>query len=219
MKYIQKNIKNEPTSLKETRSTPGSIYDDCNKNDIRIALLKEQGFICAYCMRRVDDQFNKGLPNTRIEHFQAQSNNNELQMNFLNMLGVCDGREGNPKQDQTCDKRRDHFTLKIDPRKPSCEQLIAYQGDGMIYSNTQKIDQELNEILGLNNPNLIRERGYVIKNVRKRLNSLYKKKKTQTWSKSDLTKELNYWKSRKNDKHAEYCMIAVYYLEKKIARL
>jgi len=220
MKYIKKDIKNEPISLRETRSTPGSTYDDCNKEDIRLALLQEQGAICAYCMRRIDARFNnKGLPTTRIEHFEAQSDNKELQMNFLNMLGVCDGREGNPKHDLTCDKRRGNTTLSIDPRNLSCERFIAYHSNGIIYSNNKKMDHELNEVLGLNNQNLIIERGKIIKNIRERLKRLYKKKKDQTWSKSDLTKEINHWKSRNNSKYREYCMIAIYYLEKKIARL
>jgi len=223
MKYIPKDIKNEPTSLKETRSTPGSTYGDCNREDIRVALLKEQGYICAYCMKRIDNRVNdKGLPNTRIEHYQAQNpdepqRDNELQMNFLNMLGVCDGREGKPKHDQTCDKRRGNDTLTIDPRKAFCEQLIAY-GDGTIYSDNENIDQELNDVLGLNNQNLINERKYVRKKVRETLNS-YKKNKSQRWSKSDLTKELKIWKSQSNYKYSEYCMVAIYYLEKKLARL
>ena len=45
MKYIQKNIKNEPKSLKEERSTPNPNFDSCNKEDIRKALLREQGYI------------------------------------------------------------------------------------------------------------------------------------------------------------------------------
>ena len=63
MKYIQKNLKNEPISLKEKRSTPGANFDSCSKEDIRIALLAEQGKICAYCT------FN----NTNLRYFRNLS--------------------------------------------------------------------------------------------------------------------------------------------------
>ena len=143
MKYIQKNIKNEPASLKETRSTPGATFDDCNKSDIRAALLIEQGAICAYCMRRIDDGITKGKPNTRIEHFEAQSHEVNLRMNYLNMLGVCDGNEGSPRYLQTCDKKRGNQTLTLDPRTKTCEQLIAYLDNGIIFSNNEEKELSL----------------------------------------------------------------------------
>lgn len=220
MKYIQKHIKNEPISLKATRSTPGATFDDCNKAHIRTALLREQGYICAYCMRRIDDATTKGKPNTRIEHYEAQSHEESLRMNFLNMLGVCDGNEGNPKHLQTCDKRRGNQNLTLDPRTKICESLIAYQDNGIIYSDNENKEEELNEILGLNNENLIRERLSVIKVARERMQRYYrKKKKNPSWTKSDLTKEIKYWNTQKSNKYPEYCRIAIYYLEKKLARL
>lgn len=220
MKYIQKHIKNEPVSLKETRSTPGATFDDCKKSAIRTALLSEQGAICAYCMRRIDDSITKGKPNTRIEHFEAQSQEVNLRMNYMNMLGVCDGNEGNPRQLQTCDKRRGNQILSLDPRTKTCEQLIAYLDDGTIYSNNEDKEKELNEVLGLNNENLIRERNSVIKIARGRMQRYNKKKKRNpSWTKSELTKEIKYWKTKKENKYAEYCRIAIFYLEKKLARL
>lgn len=220
MKYIQKHIKNEPVSLKATRSTPGATFGDCKKSDIRTALLIEQGYICAYCMRRIDDAMTNGKPNTRIEHYGAQSHEESLRMNYLNMLGVCDGNEGNPKHLQTCDKRRGNQTLTLDPRTRVCEDLIAYQDNGTIYAKKEGEDKELNEVLGLNNENLIRERFSVVKIARERMQRYYrKKKKNQSWTKSDLTKEIKYWSTQKDNKYPEYCRIAIYYLEKKLARL
>ena len=107
MRYIPKRTSNEPDSLKAIRLTNGAAFDDCNKQDIREILLSEQGHLCAYCMRRIDNSRNKkGLPNTRIEHYETQATQPNLQLSFINMLGVCDGNEGNPKHLQHCDKKR-----------------------------------------------------------------------------------------------------------------
>jgi len=62
MRYIPKKISNEPASLRATRLTDGANFDSTNKSDIREALLKEQGYLCAYCMRRIE--------NERIENSQ-----------------------------------------------------------------------------------------------------------------------------------------------------
>ncbi len=228
MKYIQKSIKNEPKSLKEERSTPNPNFDSCNKDDIRKALLNEQAYICAYCMRRIDNNRDeKAQPNIRIEHFEGQKSETgeDLRLNFLNMLGVCNGNEGSAKHLLTCDKRRASFQatepkLSIDPRKKNCEQLINYLDNGTIYAVNDKIDYELNNLLGLNNENLVRERLGVIKTARQRMLRYYKKKKKdQSWAKSDLTKEIKYWNTQKNSKYPEYCRIPIFYLEKKLARL
>jgi len=219
MKYIKKNKHNEPRSLKENRSTPGATYDDCNKEAIRLALLKEQGYICAYCMRRIDNTRQKGIPQTKIEHFIPQTKAIGLSMNYMNMIGVCKGNEDQPELKFTCDKKRGSKPLTIDPRKKICEINIAYQPDGIIYSNNKKIDQELNEILGLNNEILVKNRRNIVEATRNNLNKIYKNKRNQTWSKSDLTQAINLWNAKANGKHREYCMIAVYYLEKKLARL
>lgn len=45
----------EPRSLTLYRKSAYAYYDGCNKNDIRDSLLKEQGYLCAYCMRRMLD--------------------------------------------------------------------------------------------------------------------------------------------------------------------
>ena len=56
MRYIPKKSNNEPDSLRATRLTDGATYDECNKNDVREALLNEQGYLCAYCMRRIENE-------------------------------------------------------------------------------------------------------------------------------------------------------------------
>ncbi|MFK7772723.1 MAG: retron system putative HNH endonuclease [Saprospiraceae bacterium] len=223
MKHIQKLIANEPASLREYRSTPGASYNDCNKNDIRIELLNEQGFICAYCNRRLkNDHDEKGNPNTRIEHYQARSDEkigDSLKLNFMNMLGVCNGNEGKPKHLFHCDKSRGNQELFIDPRNELCEGFVKYQSDGTIYSDDERVEKDINEVLKLNNDKLIRGRKEIMLKVVSEMKRKYKKRQGETWKRSDLLSEINVWNTRANNKFHPFCNTAIFYLNKKLSRL
>lgn len=221
MIYVQKKLANEPISLVKHRSTPGAIYNDCNKEDIRKALLLEQGYLCAYCMRRINNGKNqKGSPNTRIEHFETQGKHIGLSMNYMNMLGVCDGNEGNPKRLLHCDKSRTlDQQLNIDPRNKNCNQLIKYTPSGHIESDNAAINNDLNKELNLNNQRFVFNRKSAIDTAILAIQKNYKKKKDGSWKKSDLQKELNYWTTKNNERFQEYCGAVIYYLERKLARL
>lgn len=57
MKYIKKG--KPPKSLIDYKRTPDATYEGCNKDDIRICLIAEQGAICAYCMGRISRERDK----------------------------------------------------------------------------------------------------------------------------------------------------------------
>ena len=76
MKHIQKKAENEPPLIKALKSsTEGasfkSIYPQA-KRELKRALLREQGHICAYCMRKIE------FINTSIEHYLPQSDYPEV---------------------------------------------------------------------------------------------------------------------------------------------
>ena len=74
---------NEPRSLTVYRKTQYAYFDGCPKDEIRKSLLKEQGYLCAYCMRRID------LKHTRIEHWTPEAELSELEkLDYSNMLAV-----------------------------------------------------------------------------------------------------------------------------------
>lgn len=68
MIFINKN--EEPKSLTEYRNQPGAVWDGENftpiKDQIRLSLLREQRFLCCYCMSRIDEDTMK------IEHWHSQ---------------------------------------------------------------------------------------------------------------------------------------------------
>ena len=149
MIYIKKGA--EPKSLKEYRSQPNATYEDFrDKDDIREALLKEQGYLCAYCMSRISKDKMK------IEHWISQKSEEgdgeEKALDFHNMLGVCTGYMSSPYEDQTCDTHRGNIKLEVDPRSQESVAQIAYRADGTIYSENVLINRDLNETLNLNEP-------------------------------------------------------------------
>ena len=61
----------------EYRHQINARFDDMDpdvKIQLRESLLKEQGHLCAYCMKRIID-----AKDTKIEHFEARTPENELQ--------------------------------------------------------------------------------------------------------------------------------------------
>lgn len=210
MKYIRKDISNQPASLTEVQSTPGATFDDCNKNDIRQALLEEQGYICAYCMRRIDDQRDKkGRPRVFIEHYITQSEDRPSSLSYVNMLGVCDGNDGYPGHLQHCDRSRRNVPLTIDPRSGRCEALIKYTNGGEIYSNDPDVNNDLDKTLNLNKPRyLVEGRRIAIDQARKNL---------KTWNEGEIRRAINRWSEMNQDgRFPEFCQAAIYYLTKKL---
>ena len=87
MIYIKKG--NEPDSLTKYRKKKFAYYDGYkDKDDIRKNLLEEQGYLCAYCMRRIDKKRMK------IEHWYPEEHLTDIEcLNYQNMLGVCLGHK------------------------------------------------------------------------------------------------------------------------------
>lgn len=203
--------------MKEKRSTPGATFDGCNKDDIRRALLKEQGSLCAYCMQRIDNTLDeKGIPITKIEHYQAKIGDNALQMNYLNMLAVCRGNEGEAKHLQHCDTAKGSDPITVNPMKKDCELQIGYESSGEIFSKNENIHKDLVEVLKLNNQRLVEWRKEAIKTARI---AMMGKGKNKTWSEGELRAEIKHWLEVTDGKYEPFCMAAVYYLQQKIARL
>jgi len=74
MKYIQKG--KPPKALTKYKdTTPGATFESAPKAEIRAELLNEQGWLCAYCMRRISDKYNPKLAKykTEIEHFKSMA--------------------------------------------------------------------------------------------------------------------------------------------------
>ena len=133
MRYIDnRNI--EPEFLTKYReTTPDAVYEGAriDKEKIRKSLLEEQGYICAYCMCKID------VDSSTIEHYISQEKHecstltvkehHRQSLMYSNMSAVCENNG------EHCDKSRENIPLKIlDPHKPNCEKLITYNLQGEV---------------------------------------------------------------------------------------
>ncbi len=223
MKHIIKG--NTPQSLLDYKRTPNATYNGFgSKEDVRIALIKEQKGLCAYCNGRISNVRNKelGKPKTGIEHYKSQEKHPHLQLEYGNMLGVCNGVSKDYNEAvQHCDTSRGSRELTIDPLSISCEKSIIYGSDGKIKSTNPDIQSDFDDILKLNISLLKRERKGILDLVIKRLT---RNTNDKNWTKTAIQKEINFWKQ---DEKIEddvfylkpYCQVAIHYLNNKLRRL
>lgn len=209
MKKIVKT--QEPKSLTQHRKFDKTDYRGYSqKQELRESLAGEQRGICCYCMGRI-------YPNEstmKIEHFLSHSGHPNLRLVYSNLFGACLGNM-KAKAEEHCDtfKKSKEFHFHM-CSSGSIHSEIEYRNDGEIFSNNEKLNEELNNILNLNFPELKRVRkstltGFIdsyLKGLKGKLN------------KEKLVRYRDKWAG---DSHADqlqpYCMIVVYYLDKKIA--
>ena len=135
------------------------------KEVVRQSLLREQGHLCAYCMRSIpDDRIHEedaDLSDVYIEHWYARGAMNNTGENkgldYSNMLAVCSGNEKAPeapgkrkKRYFTCDKKRGSAPLTINPLDLTTLDTLYYSSDGMIKSTDKRIENDINVKLNLN---------------------------------------------------------------------
>lgn len=228
----------EPASLTKYRKTKGApppCYDSAPaevKNDIRKALLRDQGCLCAYCMREIS------VSDMKIEHVRPRSvdylkGNPAGTLDYRrNLLGVCDekryarGQDGEmlDKKYFTCDAKKDqgmepeHYTpLAVDPTNPKHIGSISYRtASGAIFSSIPEIDADLNGRLNLNCEKqcLPQNRREVWEKLRDHLKEEMGK---GDWSAGKLEKFLkNYSSVDGEGKLPEYAGIVLWYIRKKM---
>lgn len=134
MKYIVKG--GEPQELIDFRAAATSDWTPSYggltriaKNAIKESLMKEQGYICCYCERRIVDA------DSHIEHFKPQSDPAVDPLDFSNMLCSCQ-KNLVKGSDRHCGNLKggwfDEYLL-VSPLDSACENKFAYKGDGTIY--------------------------------------------------------------------------------------
>lgn len=236
MKHITKN--KEPLFLQKYKTGEDTSYDGYNdkipnsdpiQRPVRDSLLDEQGYLCAYCMRRIslkrDLKLNK--PKIEIEHYRSQKRFPDLDLDYKNMLGVCNGNGGKAQHLLTCDKAKSQYDVKgkkgrdlfIDPLEKSRESQIEYDQEGTIFSEEQRIDDDLNEVLNLNQSTLKEERKNLFQLEKKTIRK-YKKKVMGDRPKVKifLQKRKEDWESKTDNKFRPLCRVPLYVIEKELQK-
>lgn len=190
-------------------------------------LLDEQGHLCAYCMRKIDET------SSTIEHIIGQSyidNSGKAigkieDTNYSNMLAVC---SGNLCQDDLhCDKSRARVQkarplLFISPLNSTHITNIKFSQSGVIYykelecnidkakesEEDKEIRYDINKVLNLNCGNLVEQRGRIIHSIKSILKR-YKFDRTKARS------ELGIWQHC-NGGYKEFAQVGIYELQKHI---
>lgn len=211
MKKIVKG--NEPRSLTQHRNSEHSNYNNyAEKDDLRNSLVRDQRGICCYCMGRIEATEAK----MKIEHFLSQSLHPDKELEYNNLFGACLGNM-KANADEHCDtfKKNKEFHFHM-CSSGIIHSDIEYKNDGEIFSNNGILNSELNDVLNLNYSELKKARkstlnGFIdfyLKGIRGKLN------------KEKLVRYRDKWAGDSHvDQLQPYCMIVVYYLEKKIANL
>ena len=156
----------------------------------------------------------------KVEHYQSQDQFPLLQLTYSNLFGACTGNEGNPQKIQTCDTRKgkDKLTIDLLINKPNCETLFRYNADGEISSidKNEEIDRQLNDVLNLNMQTLKDNRKQVFLEVQKRVEVESNKYKIGSLKLKYFINERENWLNKTDNKYRPFCMVAIYYLTKKI---
>ena len=191
----KENLKN----LEKFDTAPSNV-----KDELREKLLEEQGFICCYCMNRVESRSSK------IEHFKPRSLFRVEQLDYTNLFVACLGGQGFSPCEQSCDTKKGKDSLNYISLLSDIEKSIEYKKNGFIFSNNQDIDRELTEILNLNH-NLLRN------NRQEALNQLFSDLKKRGWDVPTLKSTLEKYKHKNSKgKYRPYCEMIVYFLTKKL---
>lgn len=136
----------EPDELKSMRSTPDASYGSLGtseKDPLRAALVRDQGFLCAYCQQRIQPS-----PDSMdVEHWLAQSKHKEEDRTWSHMLGVCKGvMKVAGKPVQHCDRARGNSPLFLHPVEgmgPDPCALLHYDEQGRIWSKDERAQRDI----------------------------------------------------------------------------
>lgn len=185
------------------------------KQKLKESLLLEQGYICAYCGKRIS------YKNTKVEHIAPRSSYKRHQFDYQNLVLSCSGNEEDKNSKvHHCDKRKGAKEIKVNPVHDcyEWEDNFCYHIDGSITTKTNNNDyKNALEILNLNNNTLLRKRkaalkGLLIQPVKKEDGTI--KREYVKFSYSDLKKLSYSLKEKSSDgKYFPYCEAVASMLE------
>jgi uncharacterized protein (TIGR02646 family) len=214
----------EPEEWIEYRKTADAKYQATT--ELRDSLLKEQGYICAYCMRRIPVKDHNSNEPSRIEHILSRTKHPDLELSYKNMVICCPGAidsenkliSDNSKKEKYhnshCDKSKGENDISFSPFDSSFISTLGYKSkDGTIESSNDKYNEEINNLLNLNNALLKANRVQTLKGLLVCLNQ-------KEWKASEIKKLLKSWDEKDNEgMYKPYCGVVVWYLEKKLRQL
>lgn len=181
----------------------------CRRKRLRGALVKEQGYICCYCMKRIYETSSS----SHIEHFWPKSIERfaDLDLDYENLFASCEGHA--PDEDH-CGHRKDdwwHPNMVI-PTDSKIEDIFIYWDDGTIHSREgipeSDIANQMIEHFGLNSFYLERNRREAI-NALEVFDDAY-----EEYSDDDIRELIAFYSGKHNGYYQEYCKALMDCLER-----
>lgn len=202
----------EPKEWEEYRNTEGVDYQSIP--ELVDSLLKEQGYICAYCMRRIPCKDTVTNEDHHVEHILSREKHKDRKLDYRNMVICCPGHIG---EEEHCDRKKGSMDVSFNLFDDNFIKTLSYHSDGTIVSSNTTYDNEINETLNLNTSLLKANRKECWNVV---TNELRKLKGDKPWNRAVIKKYLEKY-SCKHDKNGKlqfipYCGIVIYNLQKKM---
>lgn len=228
-KFLEWKRKDDP--LWEFSKLDWDDFTNPHKAQLHDVLLKEQGYICCYCGRRISSSHN-----SHIEHLKPKSKSGSpsyahLVVTYSNLLASCNGyteeqeleyeeklkqKRDTPRPAQEfCGHKKGEWyddNLTVSPLIENCAEYFTYTAAGEIRS--ANIDPIMETAaaqtiiqLGLNNEKLIGAREKVIKDTLKLI-------RTKQFSSQQLQKLIQgYDKLDNRGEYVRFCAAVLYYLK------
>ena len=208
-----------PSCLAELQATPGAKWSSlgaAERGEIRSALARDQGRLCAYCQRRLPAEGDAAVAHGfKIEHWEARSKEQGNDFQWRHLLGVCSGDTSAPERMFHCDHKRGNTPLFLHPVEgegPNPRQFLRYLGDGTVRSEDVQAEKDVDKTLNLNASFLKRARRQVVEAMRLRLQK-------KGWSRHTLTKELEACALGPGIVAPEHAEVTRYHLERWLRKM
>jgi len=210
VKYINKS--EEPESFTDWKNQANDDWQPSwdnfskpQKTDVHNSLLKEQGFICCYCGRQINNE------NSHIEHLKPRTIYPELALEYTNIMVSCQ-KDTVPKEPLHCGKKKDDWhddKLFVSPLDINCAEFFRYTDDGQILATNNSEKQLPAETtidkLGLNIDKLIDLRAKALEPILEIINTITDEER------QDLI--IGFGKTDSRGHYEEFCAAIIYLLK------
>jgi uncharacterized protein (TIGR02646 family) len=167
-----------PRALEEAKSRGLREWEELGpaaRREIRTSLGEMQGWLCAYCEAKVEDEGSRATGGEKrgsgchVEHWEKRADNKERQFDWKNLFLSCNSeRHCGKDKDKLKDESRPNYELLIDPCEEDPEDYLRFDSSGRV-SVWEKIPEELRRkaeetirVFNLNEPGLVNRRKGVI---------------------------------------------------------
>ncbi len=166
----------EPSTVSETRAAATTdlsttararaAFDQIDKARVRADLAREQGWLCAFCMLRIDPRAvappsdgARPEPTMKIAHRTPIDVDSAQALSWRNLFGSCDGGQRAGGVRWSCDAAQGARALRVDPAAAATPARLRYERRGhrqglFITSDDPALKVDVETTLGLNSGDL-----------------------------------------------------------------